>query len=228
MAREYRLFVLEVGFAYRSKYDQEPYNESVFEFRMHSLYLTLSEAEAFGRKHGPAWDHWRVSPIPCSGELCRVLRAANDRNPICPTHGGQMFVYSTKAGTRSKAGKRYWRCSVEDCKCRESTTFEPVPRDNEDTNSEDVEKQDDLVLLTRDDVASYFGVHVRTVASWLCDPTFPGRPSDRGDRNGCFPVETIRLWLDGRKNQHGEQKFGEPAMEQDEQPYEEEAQPCPT
>lgn len=52
-----------------------------------------------------------------------------------------------------------------------------------------------LVATTRDDVAKHFGVHVRTVAEWQTDETFPGRPGTRNLRDGCYPLDAIRDWL---------------------------------
>lgn len=46
--------------------------------------------------------------------------------------------------------------------------------------------------------AVYFGVHERTVKSWLTDPSFPGRSGKAGDHSlskGHFPAKAIALWL---------------------------------
>jgi hypothetical protein len=55
-----------------------------------------------------------------------------------------------------------------------------------------------LVATTRDEVAKYYGVHVRTVAEWQTDPTFPGRPGTRNLRDGCYPLDAITRWLQER------------------------------
>ena len=54
------------------------------------------------------------------------------------------------------------------------------------------------ILLTRDEVAREFKVHLRTVASWLKEADFPGRAGDRGKPSGYFPVNAIRNWLADR------------------------------
>lgn len=48
-------------------------------------------------------------------------------------------------------------------------------------------------------------MHVRTVADWLTDPTFPGRAATKGERDGQFPVAEIATWLSGRRPQATEQ-----------------------
>ena len=54
------------------------------------------------------------------------------------------------------------------------------------------------VARTRRECADHFGVHVRTVAEWLTDKTFPGHAGRRGDRDGDFPLDEIGQWIDSR------------------------------
>lgn len=54
------------------------------------------------------------------------------------------------------------------------------------------------IARTRRECADHFGVHLRTVADWLEDPTFPGRPGNRGQRDGFFPLEEIAEWIAAR------------------------------
>ena len=60
-----------------------------------------------------------------------------------------------------------------------------------------VEGQEDAsrIARTRRECADHFGVHLRTVAEWLGDPTFPGKSGTRGLRDGCFPLEEIAEWI---------------------------------
>ena len=51
------------------------------------------------------------------------------------------------------------------------------------------------IARTRRECADHFGVHIRTVADWLEDPTFPGRSGTRGLRDGMFPLEEIADWM---------------------------------
>jgi phage terminase Nu1 subunit (DNA packaging protein) len=59
-----------------------------------------------------------------------------------------------------------------------------------------VEGQEDAskIARTRRECADHFGVHLRTVADWLEDPTFPGKSGTRGLRDGYFPLEEIADW----------------------------------
>lgn len=60
-----------------------------------------------------------------------------------------------------------------------------------------VEGQEDAskIARTRRECAEHFGVHLRTVADWLEDATFPGRSGNRGLRDGYFPLEEIAEWM---------------------------------
>lgn len=51
------------------------------------------------------------------------------------------------------------------------------------------------IARTRRECADHFGVHLRTVADWLEDPTFPGRSGTRGLRDGYFPLTEIADWM---------------------------------
>lgn len=54
------------------------------------------------------------------------------------------------------------------------------------------------ILQTRDQVARYFNVATRTVASWIADG-MPGRPGSPGRQDGCFPVDEIERWVHSRR-----------------------------
>lgn len=66
-----------------------------------------------------------------------------------------------------------------------------------ETGRATVEGQEDQskIARTRRECADHFGVHLRTVADWLEDPTFPGRSGTRGMRDGFFPLEAIAEWM---------------------------------
>lgn len=68
-----------------------------------------------------------------------------------------------------------------------------------------VEGQEDAdkILRTRRECADHFGVHLRTVADWLEDPTVPGRSGTRGLRDGYFPLEEIAQWVAKREALRG-------------------------
>ncbi len=53
---------------------------------------------------------------------------------------------------------------------------------------------DEIILTTRNEVANYFQVSVRTVATWLNDPSFPGKSGDTTGAGGRFPVTAIESW----------------------------------
>lgn len=53
---------------------------------------------------------------------------------------------------------------------------------------------DQRIARTRGEVARELGVSVRTVAEWLLDPSFPGKPGPPGRRDGHFPLEAIADW----------------------------------
>lgn len=66
-----------------------------------------------------------------------------------------------------------------------------------ETGRATVEGQEEAgkIARTRRECADHFGVHVRTVAEWLEDPTFPGRSGTRGMRDGEFPLAEIADWM---------------------------------
>lgn len=51
------------------------------------------------------------------------------------------------------------------------------------------------VARTRKECAEHFGVHLRTVADWLEEESFPGRAGTRGRRDGYFPLDEIAEWI---------------------------------
>lgn len=54
------------------------------------------------------------------------------------------------------------------------------------------------IARTRAECGQHFGVSVDSVAKWHHDPTFPGRPGNRGQRDGYYPLEEIEQWLAAR------------------------------
>lgn len=66
-----------------------------------------------------------------------------------------------------------------------------------DTGRAVVEGQEEApqIARTRRECADHFGVHIRTVAEWLLDPSFPGRSGTRGLRDGEFRLDEIADWL---------------------------------
>lgn len=50
------------------------------------------------------------------------------------------------------------------------------------------------IATTRDEAAHALGVSVRTLADWLTDPTFPGKPGSPGRQDGYFPLDQIAAW----------------------------------
>lgn len=59
------------------------------------------------------------------------------------------------------------------------------------------------ILSQRREVSEYFGVHLRTVAEWVADPTFPGRSSTKGRNDGFFPVDQIDKWIRTKQGSYG-------------------------
>jgi phage terminase Nu1 subunit (DNA packaging protein) len=59
----------------------------------------------------------------------------------------------------------------------------------------------DVIHRTRDEIAKALGVTVRRVSHWLSDPTFPGKAGDTFQRNGYFPENAIREWMQTRDNE---------------------------
>jgi len=62
----------------------------------------------------------------------------------------------------------------------------------------DGETDGQRVARTRKECASHFGVHLRTLADWLEEPSFPGRAGTRGRRDGYFPLDEIADWIEQR------------------------------
>jgi phage terminase Nu1 subunit (DNA packaging protein) len=52
----------------------------------------------------------------------------------------------------------------------------------------------DQVVTTRDEAARLMQVSTRVFATWLTDPTFPGKAGTPGRRDGYFPIGAIRAW----------------------------------
>jgi phage terminase Nu1 subunit (DNA packaging protein) len=69
-----------------------------------------------------------------------------------------------------------------------------------------------IVLRTRDEVATHFGVSTRSVATWIREG-MPGLPGSPGRREGYFPVEEIEDWLRSRKIMPGESAADPRALE---------------
>lgn len=54
------------------------------------------------------------------------------------------------------------------------------------------------IATTREEAARALNVSVRTLADWLKDPTFPGRPGSPGRQDGFFPLAEIAAWKQSR------------------------------
>lgn len=52
----------------------------------------------------------------------------------------------------------------------------------------------ETIAKTRAEAARLLGVHVRTFAEWMALDGFPGKPGNKFDRNGHFPIEAIKRW----------------------------------
>lgn len=50
------------------------------------------------------------------------------------------------------------------------------------------------IVTTRAEAANLLGVNLRTLATWLTDPTFPGKPGSPGRQDGHFPIAEINAW----------------------------------
>lgn len=50
------------------------------------------------------------------------------------------------------------------------------------------------IVTTIAEAALLLEVAPRTLAGWLTDPTFPGKPGTPGRRDGHFPIASIRQW----------------------------------
>lgn len=51
-----------------------------------------------------------------------------------------------------------------------------------------------IVFHTKQDIADAIGVHVRTIAEYQADPSFPGRPGTPGTRTAHYPLDEILRW----------------------------------
>lgn len=56
------------------------------------------------------------------------------------------------------------------------------------------------VVTTRGEAALLLDVNLRTLATWLNDPSFPGKAGSPGRQDGYFPISEIRAW---RSAMHG-------------------------
>jgi len=50
------------------------------------------------------------------------------------------------------------------------------------------------IVTTRSEAAHLLRVNLRTLATWLNDPTFPGKAGSPGRQDGYFPISEIRAW----------------------------------
>ncbi len=55
-----------------------------------------------------------------------------------------------------------------------------------------------VVVTTRDEAARLLGVNLRTLATWLTEPSFPGKAGSPGRQDGYFPIDQIQLWWQAR------------------------------
>jgi hypothetical protein len=55
------------------------------------------------------------------------------------------------------------------------------------------------IARTRQEAANAIGVNIRTFATWLSDPTFPGKAGGPGRQDGFFPIEEIAEWWMGKQ-----------------------------
>lgn len=58
------------------------------------------------------------------------------------------------------------------------------------------ESPPEQILRTRAELGRHFGVTTRTISEWQDKPGFPGRPGTAGKRDGFYPVNQIRKWLE--------------------------------
>jgi len=82
--------------------------------------------------------------------------------------------------------KQFEPAEVRDWLVREGLADRPTPAEPE------IDAQ--AIARNRHEVANHFGVDLRTVATWLTDPTFPGRSGKPGRRDGYFPLGDIATW----------------------------------
>lgn len=69
------------------------------------------------------------------------------------------------------------------------------------------------VATTRDEAAKLLGVHWRTLATWMKDPSFPGKAGSPGRQDGYFPIEEIQAWHAARFGSDGRAAAGGGASE---------------
>lgn len=65
------------------------------------------------------------------------------------------------------------------------------------------------VATTRNEAAQALGVSLRTLAEWLNDPSFPGKPGSPGRQDGCFPLAEITAWRQAKFGGDGRSKGGD-------------------
>ncbi|MHB0955913.1 MAG: helix-turn-helix transcriptional regulator [Pirellulaceae bacterium] len=61
------------------------------------------------------------------------------------------------------------------------------------------------IARTQAECAKHFEVNPRTVANWLKEPGFPGRPGAPGTRTAYFPLQEIEEWLGSRVGEHNQE-----------------------
>lgn len=54
------------------------------------------------------------------------------------------------------------------------------------------------VATTRAEASLLLDVNLRTLATWLIDPTFPGKAGSPGRQDGYFPIAEINAWREAR------------------------------
>lgn len=65
------------------------------------------------------------------------------------------------------------------------------------------------VATTRNEAAQALGVSLRTLAEWLNDPSFPGKPGSPGRQDGYFPLAEITAWRQTKFGGDGRSKGGD-------------------
>lgn len=101
-----------------------------------------------------------------------------------------------------------WRDEGLPCKKVKGGKFAYDPHEVKDwliANAKAVQDQaiatDGEILKTRQQVAVRFGVTVRTVGSWLEDPSFPGQAGKGRKADGYFPEFAIAKWISNTNKQ---------------------------
>lgn len=62
------------------------------------------------------------------------------------------------------------------------------------------------IATTRSEASQALGVSLRTLAEWLTDPTFPGKPGSPGRQDGYFPLAEITAWRQAKLGGDGRSK----------------------